>query len=65
MLLPGWWCSALAGKKGFIFTGRDNDLFLVSGMVLTALKGTITMVRSEEKYEILDENFGRIKKRLK
>jgi hypothetical protein len=34
-------------------------------MVLTALKETITMVRSEEKYEILDENFGRIKKRLK
>jgi hypothetical protein len=42
----------------------DNDLFLVPGMVLNALKGTITMVLSEEKYEFLDENFGRIKKRL-
>jgi hypothetical protein len=46
------------------FTGRDNDLFLISGMVFIALKGTITMVLSEEKYEFLDENFGRIKKRL-
>jgi hypothetical protein len=51
------WCSVPAGKKGFTFTGRDDDLFLVSGMVLIALKGTITMV-------LFDKNFGGIKKRL-
>jgi hypothetical protein len=33
-------------------------------MVLNALKGTITMVLSEEKYGFLDENFRRNKKRL-
>jgi hypothetical protein len=33
-------------------------------MVLNALKDTIAMVISEEKYEFLDKKFGRIKKRL-
>jgi hypothetical protein len=31
---------------------------------MISAKGTITMVISKEKYEFLDENFGRIKKRL-
>lgn len=55
---------SLLVKRGFPFTGRDNDLFLISCMVLITLKETIAMVLSEEKYEFLDENFGRIKKRL-
>jgi len=50
-----WWCSVPAGKKGFTFTGRDDDLFLVSGMVLIALKGTITMV-------LFDENSGELRR---
>jgi hypothetical protein len=33
-------------------------------MVLIALKETFTMMLSEENYEFLDEDFGRIKKRL-
>jgi hypothetical protein len=33
-------------------------------VVLIALKETFTMMLREEKYEFLDENFGRIKKRL-
>jgi len=48
---PVWWCSVPAGKKGFTFTGRDNDRFFISDMVLIALIGTITMM-------LLDENFG-------
>jgi hypothetical protein len=31
---------------------------------MISVKGIIAMVISEEKYELLDENFGRIKRRL-
>jgi hypothetical protein len=47
---PGW-CSVPAGKKGFTHTGRENDFFLVSYVVLIALKETCTMMLKEGKNE--------------